>query len=31
MAREQTLTWYRLEEREPELERVIIMKVPDMP
>ena len=31
MAREQTLTWYRLKERKPELEKVIIMKVPDMP
>lgn len=31
MSRKQTLTWYKLEEREPELEKVIIMKVPDMP
>lgn len=31
MSREQTLTWYRLEEREPALNKVIIMKVPGMP
>lgn len=30
MAREQTLTWYKLEEREPDLNKVIIMKVPDI-
>lgn len=31
MSREQTLTWYRLEERKPALNKVIIMKVPGMP
>lgn len=31
MSREQTLTWYRLAERKPALNKVIIMKVPDMP
>lgn len=31
MSREQTLTWYRLEECKPDLNKVIIMKVPKMP
>lgn len=30
MPREQTLTWYRLKERKPALNKVIIMKVPDI-